>query len=188
MDISFIIPARNEGAALTETISHLCRTCRNRSFEIVLVDDASATPQVSHSDVPAELVYHRCASRVGVANARNLGASLSRGRLLFFLDAHVCFSDGWIDEMIGSGVMQDNLIVGCAMQLQDELETFRAIARETRPAVSDQLYYGWCLQRNDVLQLRANRVRKSDGPFAVPYVGVDFPRNGWRSEKSVSSS
>jgi GT2 family glycosyltransferase len=92
-DVSLIVIARNEGDELMRTVENL-EAVRPASAEIVVIDDGS-------EDGSAELLARRRGVRVfatrdlGVARARNFGASQSRGDVLVFADAHVRVDEGW---------------------------------------------------------------------------------------------
>lgn len=174
VDCSFVIPVRNEGPALEETLAHLDRVSEGRSFEIIVVDDDSAEPQYNLGSHTLPVIYHRNKSRQGVARARNIGASLASGKLLFFLDAHVCFSNNFMNEFIGSGVMNGTRISGCTTCLIHDFDQFVKLARGTSEGFElDAIrIYGWFLFFSDFPQVSANRLLKSVEPIAVPYVGA----------------
>lgn len=174
MDISFIIPARNEGEALQETVFHLCATSRRYAFEVIVIDDNSDRPLLQNCDRPRELKYYRSRTRLGVARARNLGAAMARGRILIFIDAHVCFSNGWLNHIVCSGVHNNRQIVGTATRVLYNFSEFQAFARGFRDDVFDltKLYFGWFIRLAPRPQACVNRSRRSERPFAVPYVGA----------------
>lgn len=86
-ELSVIIPTYGRGAVMEATILRMLACARAVSAEIVVVDDGS------HDDTPdrlrrlsalhPELVTHRV-DNGGPARARNIGATLARGRILVF--------------------------------------------------------------------------------------------------------
>ena len=85
--ISFIVPAYNEEQELPSTIAAIHNAARkaNRQYEIIVVDDASA-------DATAEIAREAATKVVSInrrqiAAARNAGARVARGDVLFFIDA-----------------------------------------------------------------------------------------------------
>lgn len=87
IDVSFVIPARNEELLIARTLASLGRAAEGApvTVETIVVDDGSTdcTPQIA-----AE-----CGARVvsvqlhNIAAVRNAGAAVARGKYLFFLDA-----------------------------------------------------------------------------------------------------
>ena len=88
MKISVVVVSRNEGAELRRTLESLHETLPARS-EIVIVDDHSTDGST------AGLRRVIRAPGIGVARARNLGVSKTKGELLFFADAHIRLDPGW---------------------------------------------------------------------------------------------
>jgi glycosyltransferase involved in cell wall biosynthesis len=105
--ISVVIPSHNETGRLQATIASIVQSrTTDTPVEIVVVDDASlgerlgGLQQWAVERLPEVAVrVTRSASRLGVARARNLGAGIARGDILFMTDAHVRFSRGW-DQLI----------------------------------------------------------------------------------------
>jgi glycosyltransferase involved in cell wall biosynthesis len=93
--LSFIVPAFNEELELPATIAAIraaaqdqpasAEPTESRQYEIIVVDDAStdATAQVA-SDAGARVV---AINRRQIAAARNTGARVAHGNVLFFVDA-----------------------------------------------------------------------------------------------------
>jgi len=88
--VSVIIPTHNRPQLLADALESVCSQTRLPD-EIVVVDDASV---VSYREVlerypsggRVTLRYHRLVPGGGGSAARNLGAELSRGEILMFLD------------------------------------------------------------------------------------------------------
>jgi glycosyltransferase involved in cell wall biosynthesis len=104
--ISVVMPARNEGARVLATLRSILATrTLHGPIEIVIVDDASEDGCCGNLiyDIPALQQQHpglavrirRLHERSGVAPARNEGAALARGDVLFITDSHVAFCPGW---------------------------------------------------------------------------------------------
>lgn len=83
--LSFIVPAYNEELELPATIASIRDAAQDRRHEIIVVDDASsdATARVAR-EAGAQLVS---INRRQIAAARNAGARVARGDVLFFVDA-----------------------------------------------------------------------------------------------------
>ncbi|MGH7895044.1 MAG: glycosyltransferase family 2 protein [Candidatus Binatia bacterium] len=85
--VSVVIPVYNGEATLKECLTRLYES-RFRDFEGIVVDDGSTdqSPAIA-STFPVRIVP--TAGRVGPAAARNLGARMATGEVLFFIDSDV---------------------------------------------------------------------------------------------------
>jgi GT2 family glycosyltransferase len=94
--ISVIVPTHNERAELRATIHRLLATLPPGS-EVVVVDDASTDGSTEFLDGSyGSVTLVRPPGRLGAAGARNAGATVARGDLLVFADAHVEPNLGWV--------------------------------------------------------------------------------------------
>jgi GT2 family glycosyltransferase len=85
--LSVVIPVYNAEATLKECLTRLYDS-RYRDFEAILVDDGCTdqSPTIA-AEFPVRIVP--TAGRVGPAAARNLGARMATGDVLFFIDSDV---------------------------------------------------------------------------------------------------
>lgn len=101
--VSIVIPAHNEGENLVDTVCCVLENTTYSDFEIIVVDDGSTDDSGSRlsdavgNDTRVSMVR---AEGLGVANARNLGASCASGKILIFLDAHCYTPPDWMDGLI----------------------------------------------------------------------------------------
>ncbi len=87
VDVSFVIPARDEELLIASTIQSIAIAVRNCKItsEVIVVNDAS-------TDTTAEIA-ESCGAKVidvelhNIGAVRNAGADVATGRLIFFLDA-----------------------------------------------------------------------------------------------------
>lgn len=95
-----MIVTHNEGARLRRTVDAMMGTLP-RDGEVVIVDDASTdgSTEFLHGGYGRLTVVH-AHNRLGVARARNHGASLSTGEVLVFSDAHVDLEFGWLEPLL----------------------------------------------------------------------------------------
>lgn len=100
--VSIIIPVKNEGMHIQNTIKSIFHVKTNYPYEIIVVDDASndgccdfLIPHIGSTQI--KLIRSK---GVGAAQARNIGAQHSVGEFLIFCDAHVFFEDYWIDKLL----------------------------------------------------------------------------------------
>jgi len=94
MGISVVVPTHNEGAMLHKTVTALLASLA-ADAEVVVVDDQSSDGSTKGIDGNRRLRVIRSPERIGVAAARNLGASAATGSLLVFSDAHVEADADW---------------------------------------------------------------------------------------------
>jgi glycosyltransferase involved in cell wall biosynthesis len=123
--ISVIIPARNEAPLLAATIEGIAEARASKTpVEFVIVDDAStdgcatqlrdfAKHRVGDTNVRVRVL--RLDKRIGVPQARNLGAMRAAGDVLVITDAHVGFTPGW-DEIVREHVRKDRILAATITQ------------------------------------------------------------------------
>jgi glycosyltransferase involved in cell wall biosynthesis len=130
MQLSVIVPAYNEAAALPETLEQLNRAGRfsHAKVEVVVVDNGS-------TDGTAELARAQGAHvvpeprRAGVGLVRNAGAGAARGDVLVFADADVLLPEPSLARVVGA--MADPACIGGAFDT-DYRPRRRAIALYVR--------------------------------------------------------
>jgi glycosyltransferase involved in cell wall biosynthesis len=120
--LSVIIPARDEGSALEQTVDSIARgrAC-DEPVEIVIVDDASsdgscqrlAAASREYAACGVLLKVLRLAERMGIPCARNHGAAAARGDFLFITDAHVRFPDRW--DAIALAHADDDVVLSASI-------------------------------------------------------------------------
>ncbi len=101
--VSIVIPSHNEGENLVDTVRCVLENTVHPDFEIVVVDDGSTDgsgDRVSHVFGKDSRVSRVRAEGVGVANARNLGATCASGQVLVFLDGHCYTPPNWMAGLI----------------------------------------------------------------------------------------
>lgn len=180
MDVSFIIPARNEQDTLRYTVANLHKTVTTRSFEVIVVDDASDEDLSEHVEPSDEIVYLRNSRRLGVAKSRNIGARKAQGELLVFLDAHVCFAPGWLEAIYRQKDLLASGILAPATFVLEDFEPFRTLSRELRTPwsvrvmarpVFGRVYYGYSMTALPAPQTLANFHKRSSAAFTIPIAG-----------------
>lgn len=124
-DISVLIPARNEGSRIAQTIQAISRARRTSArVEFVIVDDASTDDTTANlvAAVPEllrepkiDVQVHRLSQHSGIYGTRNHAASMATGEIFFVTDAHVRFSDGW-DEVVMRHIAPDRILSGTTTQ------------------------------------------------------------------------
>ncbi len=102
--VSIIIPCRNEGKNLLNTLKSIYSCPTALPFEIIVVDDGSedgCCDFLRKSRNPFMKYNIRLVTTFdqGAANARNLGATQALGEMLVFCDAHVTVEPGWLESL-----------------------------------------------------------------------------------------
>lgn len=95
--ISFIIPAFNEENCIRDSIRAIKDNSPTHSYQIVVVDNGSTdrTSEIVRSENVSLVRISKCT----VASARNKGVTVSKGKILVFIDADVLLTRAWKDEM-----------------------------------------------------------------------------------------
>ena len=97
--ISVVIITRNEGTELRATVDDLRRTLPKTKRELIVVDDASTDGSTKCLAAWPDVRLLRT-DGVGVANARNVGASHAGGDVILFCDAHMRLPSRWWRALI----------------------------------------------------------------------------------------
>lgn len=126
IDVSVIIPCKNEVNNLRWTVDSITTSKNSLTFEIIVVDDASE--DLSTEFLKADLFKEKYkniilvqTNNVGAAQARNAGAEVARGKYLFFCDAHVKVPDRWLDELVGTlANYRADIVAPCVMDISNE--------------------------------------------------------------------
>lgn len=99
--VSVIIPAKNEGLNVLNTVQSILKAVNTTPYEVVVVDDGSEDGCCrflagAPNSGPLRLIKTR---GLGSAKARNAGAAVARGGIFIFCDAHIFVEDHWIDRL-----------------------------------------------------------------------------------------
>lgn len=158
-ELSVIIPAWNAAKTLPFCLEALARqTVARDRFEVIVVDDGSSDRTVEIASRYAV----RCHSQEnqGPAAARNQGAALAQGSLIFFTDADCVPDPAWLEEMAapfarpevaavkGAYRTEQTSLVARFAQLEFE-ERFRMLARRDSIDMVDTYSAGF---RKDIFQ------------------------------------
>ncbi len=99
VDISFVVPARNEADYLPRCLASLTALETAYEYEILVADGDSSddTPAIAH-DYGATVVHE---SGRSIAAARNLGAEAASGEWLAFIDADTRVRANYLTGLLG---------------------------------------------------------------------------------------
>ncbi len=122
--ISVIIPALNEGAAITATLESL-QPLRRNGHEVIVVDGGSHDNTVKLAGSLADRVIH---SERGRATQMQAGASAARGALLWFLHADT-LPPPHADDFIKAALQAESVCWGrFDVQFHDPRRLLRIVA------------------------------------------------------------
>ena len=113
MDLSVVMPCRNNGDAIGAQLVALSRQQWHRPWEVIVADNGStdATAEVveKHRKNFAHLRWIDASARRGAAYARNAGVAAARGKAIAFCDADDEVGNGWLAAM-GNGLAQHEFV------------------------------------------------------------------------------
>ncbi len=93
--ISVVIPAYNDGKYIGRVLSSI-KNQKINNLEIIVVDGGSTDNTVRIAKKYAPIIKQK---KRGVSNARNIGANIARGEILYFVDGDTVVKKGTLDEL-----------------------------------------------------------------------------------------
>lgn len=111
MFVSVIVPVYNGGETLRACLEAI-HNSRYEHWECIVVDDGSTDGSVAIAHRFGARVLTNFPHRSGPARARNLGAQVARGELLFFVDADVLVTPGTMGHAVAL-MLADSDVVAC---------------------------------------------------------------------------
>jgi GT2 family glycosyltransferase len=97
--ITVVIISRNEGQELAATVCNLRETLPASRRDLIVVDDGSTDGSVAFLEGAGDVRVLR-SERLGVAKARNFGASHAAGDIVLFADAHIRAPADWYEPLV----------------------------------------------------------------------------------------
>lgn len=97
-EVSIIVPMRDEGINVYNTIKSVHENTEGIDYEVIVVDDGSTGR--NYSDLVDLNVKYFKIDKGGAAKARNFGVKHAAGDTLVFLDAHMKLSRKWLNKLI----------------------------------------------------------------------------------------
>lgn len=139
--VSIIIPCKNEGIYIKQTLDFMFQTEAKYLADIIVIDDASNDNCCEFLKNESKY-YHNVsliqASGIGPSAARNLGANLATSaEILVFCDAHITMKQNWLFTILscfkdpsvsaicpGIGGFHPNSAVGYGQTWNDKFEIY----------------------------------------------------------------
>ncbi|MBW1860480.1 MAG: glycosyltransferase [Deltaproteobacteria bacterium] len=98
-EVSVVIASYNSKRTVEACLKSLEEQITPRDYEVILVDSSTdGTGELVERKYPRVMV-HRCSERKFAGDARNLGISKARGKLIAFLDADCQAESDWIEKI-----------------------------------------------------------------------------------------
>jgi glycosyltransferase involved in cell wall biosynthesis len=108
--LSVVVPVRDAGSTLREVLTAIRASELPRdSYEIIVVDDASADSSVGIAARYADTVVKLSGRESGPAYARNRGVELARGDVIAFVDSDVVVRPDTLPRMLATLVERPDL-------------------------------------------------------------------------------
>ncbi len=141
-ELSIILPCRNEGKLIVDTIYSIIANKTNIPYEVIVIDDGSIDECCDslRTDLRHTCDYYNVKivtnhKPLGACKARNVGVINSKSEYICFCDAHTFFELNWLDK-----------IMDCLLDNNDAIVT-AGIADSTNP---DMCGYGATLNMNEI--------------------------------------
>jgi glycosyltransferase involved in cell wall biosynthesis len=98
-EISVIIASYNSKRTVEVCLKSLEEQATRRDYEVILVDSSTdGTGELVEEKYP-RVIVHRCSERKFAGDARNLGISKARSKLIAFIDADCQAKSDWIENI-----------------------------------------------------------------------------------------
>lgn len=97
MKISIIIPTYNDQENLKKTLSAILNS-NYKPYEVIVVDDAS-TDKTKEEIEKIGFKYIKLEKNSGQATARNTGAKIAKGDILFFIDSDIMIKKDTLEQI-----------------------------------------------------------------------------------------
>ena len=99
-EISVIIASYNSRGTVEVCLKSLAEQATPREYEVILVDSSTdGTGQLVEEKYP-HVIIHRCSERKFAGDARNLGISKARAKLIAFIDTDCQAESDWIEKIV----------------------------------------------------------------------------------------
>lgn len=112
-DLSIVIPVKNEGSLIADTLRSIAATAGNLACEVIVIDDGSSDGCCDHlhdgwTGPPLTVLR---TEGVGAAAARNMGAGAANADVLVFCDGNIVATDGLFAGLLaGMGKTRADLL------------------------------------------------------------------------------
>ena len=98
--VSVVVPTRNRADYLAVTLASVGAQRLQEPFEVLVVDDGSAGPEIARVAEAAGAAYERHPDSRGPNAARNTGIAATRAPLVCLIDDDVRAPAGWLEALV----------------------------------------------------------------------------------------
>ncbi len=116
--ISVIVPVHNGGPLFDRCLTALKETLY-KPWELIVVEDGSTDDSVEIAFAHGARLITGLSRRLGPAQARNIGAQVARGDILFFIDADVVVQPGTVGH-VAATMQADPDLAACFGSYDDQ--------------------------------------------------------------------
>lgn len=99
-DVSIIIPVFNNEKLTIECLTSIASNTHDSSYEIIVIDDASASTTQELLSRVRSIQYIRNPKNLGFLRSCNRGAEHARGQFLLFLNNDTQVLEGWLNALL----------------------------------------------------------------------------------------
>ena len=155
-----IIPARDEGPWLANTIASLREHAGYENYSVVVIDDASVDGCCQNVDANVIVNDKMC----GPGQCRNRGMRETTSDLIVTIDAHQCFSKDWLARLVESHLLNPNaFIIGASTGMRD-VEDVEAIDATNENEIVDNATIVENYERPFIVELSPRYRKTKDNP------------------------
>ncbi len=126
MKLSFVIPAYNEELLIGQCLASIERELRRGNYdaEVIVVNNASKdrTKEIASSFPGVRVVDEM---EKGLVKARRAGYNASTGDLIANIDADTMLTEGWVDKVLESFGVSDNVVAVSGPYIYYDISAWR---------------------------------------------------------------
>jgi GT2 family glycosyltransferase len=171
-DLSIIIVNWNCMAFTEQCIASIYSTVNDVAYEVIVVDNASAdSPCQSLTEKFPDVKLVLSDENIGFGRANNLGARLSLGKILFFLNPDTVLLGDAVHRMLDGLLARPQAgVIGCRLLNPDGSAQ---ISVQKAPTIINQLFaLEWLQRRWPSLPSQGKETPHSESAAALPKVDV----------------
>lgn len=125
MTVSFIIPHKGREEMLVQTLHSIyCQDFQRSELEVVIVtqnQELFVDLALEFDGMQISVVYNKPENTI--SNSRNIGAQMSKGTYLAFLDADVSLEENWTSNMLRAITQTPSVVLCAGTQVLPEQST-----------------------------------------------------------------